>query len=199
MTKLTAIVSGFLLISLSLFSGAVPAFAHADLVSTTPVDGAALKSAPQSLTLSFNSTLLDEMVEVAVSNSDGELVSGVVAESAGTDAVAPWPADLPGDTYKVAYRIVSQDGHPVTGSFSFSYPDPETVTAEPTQDTTAEPEVTTMDDPTAEPETAAPETATPLVVEESPSDSESMLVWVLGFLALALVVAGYFIWRNRST
>jgi hypothetical protein len=34
---------------------------------------------------------------------------------------------------------------------------------------------------------------------ESPSDSGSMLVWVLGFLALALVVAGYFIWRKRST
>jgi methionine-rich copper-binding protein CopC len=194
MTKLTAILSGFLLISLALFSGAVPASAHADLVSTTPVDGAVLESAPQSLTLSFNSTLLEAMVELAVSNSDGELVSGVLVESVGTDAIAQWPAGLPGDAYEVAYRIVSQDGHPVTGSLRFSYPSPETVTAEPTPDTTAEPEVTTMDDPISEPETAVP-----LVTEESASDSESMLVWVLGFVALALVVAGYFIWRKRST
>ena len=194
MTKLTGVLSGFLLISLALFGGAVPASAHADLVSTTPVDGAVLESAPRTLTLSFNSTLLEGMVEVAVSNFAGELVSGVLVDSVGTDAVVQWPADLPGDTYKVAYRIVSQDGHPVTGSLRFSYPNPETVTAEPTPDTTAEPEVTTMDDPISEPETAVPR-----VTEEPASDSESMLVWVLGFVALALVVAGYFIWRKRST
>ena len=186
MTKLTGVLSGFLLISLALFGGAVPASAHADLVSTTPVDGAVLESAPRTLTLSFNSTLLEGMVEVAVSNFAGELVSGVLVESVGTDAIAQWPADLPGDTYKVAYRIVSQDGHPVTGSLRFSYPNSETVTAEL--------EVTTLDDPISEPETAVPR-----VTEEPASDSESMLVWVLGFVALALVVAGYFIWRKRST
>ena len=191
MTTVTAVLSGFLLISLSVFGGAVSASAHADVVSTTPVDGAVLDSAPQSLTLSFNSTLLDGMVEVAVSNSDGELVSGIVAESVGTDAIVQWPADLPGDTYQVSYRIVSQDGHPVTGSLRFSYPDPGAETAEP--------KVTTIDDPTAEPETMKPETAAPRVTKEPPSGSESDLMWVLGFLALALVVTGYFIWRKRST
>jgi methionine-rich copper-binding protein CopC len=186
MSTVTAVLSGFLLISLSVFGGAMSASAHADVVRTTPVDGAVLESAPQSLTLSFNSTLLEAMVEVAVSNSDGELVSGVLVESVGTDAIAQWPAGLPGDAYEVAYRIVSQDGHPVTGSLRFSYPNPETVTAEL--------EVTTLDDPISEPETAVPR-----VTEEPASDSESMLVWVLGFVALALVVAGYFIWRKRST
>ena len=48
-------------------------------------------------------------------------------------------------------------------------------------------------------ESMEPETAVPRVTEEPASDSESMLVWVLGFVALALVVAGYFIWRKRST
>ena len=192
MTTVTAVLFGFLLISLSVFGGAVSAAAHADVVITTPVDGAVLDSAPQSLTLSFNSTLLDGMVEVAVSNSDGELVSRIDAESEGTDAIVQWPADLPGDTYKVAYRIVSQDGHPVTGSLRFSYPNPGTVTAEP--ELTAEPEPTAMGDPIVEPETAAPR-----VAEKSSSGSESDLGWVLGFLALAIAVAGYFIWRKHST
>ena len=191
MSTVTAVLSGFLLISVSVFGGAVSASAHADVVGTTPIDGAVLDSAPQSLTLSFNSTLLDGMVEVAVSNSDGELVSGIVAESVGTDAIVLWPVDLPGDTYQVSYRIVSQDGHPVTGSLRFSYPNPEAETAEP--------EITTIDDPTAEPETMEPETAAPRVTKEPPSGSESDLMWVLGFLALALVVTGYFIWRKRST
>ena len=191
MPTVTAILSSILLISLSVCGGAVSASAHTDVVETTPVDGAVLESAPQSLTLSFNSTLLDGMVEVAASNSDGELVFGVVAESVGTEVIVQWPADLPGDTYKVSYRIVSQDGHPVTGSLRFSYPNPETVIAEP--------KITTMDDPTAEPETVEPETAAPRVAKESPSGPESDLMWVLGFLAIALVVTGYFIWRKRST
>ncbi len=189
MTKTTAFLAGLFLLSLSFLGGVGPAAAHAELVGTSPVDGAVLESAPESLTLSFNSTLLEGMVEVAVSNSAGELVTGVVAESAGTDAVAFWPADLPGDTYKVAYRIVSEDGHPVTGSFSFSYPDSATASASTSASAPAEPEVTTMDAPSAE----------PTAVEQSSSDSSSMVVWVLGFLALALIVAGYFIWRKRST
>ena len=191
MPTVTAILSSILLISLSVYGGALSASAHTDVVETTPVDGAVLESAPQSLTLSFNSTLLDGMVEVAASNSDGELVSGVVAESVGTEVIVQWPADLPGDTYKVSYRIVSQDGHPVTGSLRFSYPNPETVIVEP--------EITKMNDPTAEPETVEPETAAPRVAKESPSGPESHLMWILGFLAIALVVTGYFIWRKRST
>ena len=194
MSQFIAILAGFLLICFSVFGGALPASGHGELVSTVPVDGAILEGAPQSLTLSFTSTLLNGMVEVAVSNSAGELVSGVLVESVGADALVQWPAELPGDTYTVAYRIVSQDGHPVTGSLRFSYPNPETVTVEPTPDTTAEPEVTTMDDPISEPETAAPR-----VAEKSASGSESDLGWVLGFVALALAVPGYFIWRNRST
>ncbi len=180
-TKTASFLAGLFLLSLSFLGGAVPASADAALVSTDPSDGAVLENAPDSLTLSFNSTLLDGIAEVAVSNSAGELVTGVIAESAGTEVIAFWPADLPGGTYKVAYRIVAEDGHPVTGSFSFSYPDAATATADP--------EVTTMEAPTAEPTTT----------QQSATESSSMLVWVLGFVALALVAAGYFIWRKRST
>jgi methionine-rich copper-binding protein CopC len=175
--------------------GAVPASAHADLVSTDPVDGAVLEIAPTSITLSFNSKILEGLAELAVTNSDGELVTGVIAESAQTTATAQWPVDLPGDSYKVAYRIVSEDGHPITGSFSFSYPTSQTASpSESAPDsTTAEPQVSTMQTPSQESASAVP------LSTESPSESGSMLVWVLGFVALALVVAGYFIWRKRST
>lgn len=180
MTRAVAFFAGLLLLTTSVIGGKVPAFAHAELVSADPVDGAVLESAPESLTLSFNSSLLDGMAEIVVSNSAGEIVSGFVVESTGTRATAIWRADLPGDTYTVAYRIVSQDGHPVTGSLSFSYPDPTTASAS----AVAAPDVTTMVTPSAAP---------------ASSDSGPTLVWMLGFFALALVVAGYFIWRKRST
>lgn len=174
MTKVIAVLASFFLLSTGFIVGALPASAHAELVSTDPVDGSVLESAPESISLIFNSKILDSMVELAVSDSSGELIPGIVAESVQTTATALWPAALPGDTYTVAYRIVSEDGHPVTGSISFSYPE-------------------------SVPELVSESAAAVQVSTESGSESGAMLGWVLGFLALALVVVGYFIWRKRST
>jgi hypothetical protein len=197
MSKVVSILVGLLLISVSFISGAIPASAHADLTGTSPVDGAVLESEPESLTLSFNSRILDGMAEIAVTNSLDELVTGVVAESASTTVTALWPADLPGDTYVVAYRIVSEDGHPITGTFSFSYPDSQTVMAES--------DVTTVDIPTVEPDQTALEQSVAesannaSTSSDSPAATRSLLVWALGFLALVAVAAGLFRWRRRST
>jgi len=188
---------GLLLVSVSFIGGAIPASAHADLTGTSPVDGAVLESEPESLTLSFNSRILDGMAKIAVTNSLDELVTGVVAESASTTVTALWPADLPGDTYVVAYRIVSEDGHPITGTFSFSYPDSQTVMAES--------DVTTVDIPTVEPDQTALEQSVAesannaSTSSDSPAATRSLLVWALGFLALVAVAAGLFRWRRRST
>lgn len=195
MNKTIAFFAALFLMSTSFIGAAVPASAHADLVSTDPADGAVLQGAPESITLNFNSKILEGLAELAVTNSVGELVTGIVAESAQTTTTALWPVDLPGDTYKVAYRIVSEDGHPITGAFSFSYPALETTA--PSESASADPQVTAMQTPSAESAPAIPVSSESST--ESPSESGSMLVWVLGFLALALVVAGYFIWRKRST
>lgn len=185
MTKTIAFIASLFLLSASLIAGAVPASAHADLVSTDPVDGAVLESAPESLTLTFNSTILSGMAELAVTNSAEKLVDGILVESAQTTVTALWPVSLPGDTYKVAYRIVSEDGHPITGTFSFSYPGLQTTS------TTGSGSESVLTAATAEPEVSSTQT--------SPSESGSVLPWVIGFIAVALATAGYFIWRKRST
>ena len=206
MNKAFAVLASFFLVGVAFMVSAQPASSHADLVSTNPVDGAALGSAPESLVLSFNSLVLDGMAEVAVSDSAGEFVTGVVAETAETEVVVSWPGDLPGDTYNVAYRIVSEDGHPVTGSFTFSYPE----TSMPLTTETAAEEPIISAEPTPG-ETSNVEVASEVAVDSnsesssepssessSGSESGSLIVWVVGFLALAGVVASYFIWRKRS-
>ena len=194
MKKAFAFLASFFLVSVAFMGSAQLASAHADLVSTSPVDGAALDAAPESLVLSFNSLVLDGMAEVAVSDSAGELVTGVVAETAETEVVVSWPRDLPGDTYNVAYRIVSEDGHPVTGSFTFSYPE----TSMPLTAETAAEEPTISTEPTPD-QTSDVEVASEVTVDASSgSESGSTIVWVVGFLVLAGVVASYFIWRKRS-
>ena len=198
MKKACAFLASFFLVSVAFMGSAQPASAHADLVSTSPIDGAVLDAAPESLVLNFNSLVLDGMAEVAVSDSAGGLVTGVVAQTAETEVVVSWPGDLPGDTYNVAFRIVSEDGHPVTGSFTFSYP--ETSMPLTTESAAEEPIISAEPTPdqTSDIEVASEVTVDTGSESSSGSESGSMIVWVVGFLALAGVVASYFIWRKRS-
>ena len=101
-----------------------PAQGHAGLLYSTPEDGATLEIAPADIRLTFNEELFAELIEVSVLNDAGDLVMVTEAEQTpppGTDVIVPWPADLPPGQYSVAFRVVSADGHPVTGQITFSY------------------------------------------------------------------------------
>ncbi len=112
---------------------------HASLTSTDPADGSELAVAPAEVTLTFSEELLNELVEVSILDAAGDLVMATEAEQTpppGTDVIVPWPADLPPGQYSVAFRVVSEDGHPVTGQVSFSYADVAEPTTEPAVDPT---------------------------------------------------------------
>ena len=140
--------------ALAMLVGVTTASGHSQLVSSDPADGSLLSAPPTQLVLTFNEELLKEAVDVAIANGAGEVVSGDVAIVVGPIATIPWPADLPPDNYSVSYRIVSDDGHPITGSIGFSYTSnsntPSAAAIEPTP--VAKPEVT----PTSEPATGFP-------------------------------------------
>lgn len=95
-----------------------PALAHAGLVSSDPVDGALLTSAPDQVTLTFNEELLEQAVSVSVRDSDDTVLSTSVAEAAGATVIFDWPAAASAGEYRLAYRVVSADGHPVTGEIT---------------------------------------------------------------------------------
>jgi copper transport protein len=102
--------------------GATPAFAHASLTASEPRDGAVLTSAPKRVELRFN----EKVTAGAVHLIDA---SGKLRDDAGIDAkdeaiVVTLPPDLPQGTSIVSYRVISADGHPVTGSVTFSVGSP---------------------------------------------------------------------------
>ena len=98
---------------------ASPAAAHAELVATDPANGAQLAEAPDEIEMTFT-----ESVDVL---DDGfRLVDSVGATVPTPEPVAdghtiswPMPADLPDGPYTVTWKLVSSDGHPVAGAFSF--------------------------------------------------------------------------------
>ncbi len=106
-------------LALSLQAGAV--FAHAGLVSATPTEGATV-AAPTALTLTFNESVTLAFSGVTLKGPDGaELATGEAALDAdGTTLTIPAPADLAAGDYTVDWHALSDDGHKVHGTYSFT-------------------------------------------------------------------------------
>ena len=105
------------------------ASAHDELVSSSPDDGARV-TAPRALTLTYSESLVDTGFRVVVRGPDGP-VDGEV-ELSGARLVDRFSAPLSPGSYDVVWRVVSADGHPISGRMSF------TVRAAATPSTTSE-------------------------------------------------------------
>ncbi|MFD6878589.1 MULTISPECIES: copper resistance CopC/CopD family protein [unclassified Streptomyces] len=106
-----------------LLGGAGPASAHASLSGSDPADGVVLKTAPRQVTLTFTESVSFSDDSVRVLSPDNERANPRPAQHAdGKDNTARVELSdtLPQGTYTVAWRVVSADGHPISGAFVFS-------------------------------------------------------------------------------
>jgi copper resistance protein C len=109
----TALAFGGLLVVL----GAAPASAHASLVRSSPTDQSAVTTAPKIVSLTFDENIRVPSV-ILVTDADGAPV--VQGKTSVVDNIVSTRVGLgtSGD-YTVVYRVVSADGHPVSGRLSF--------------------------------------------------------------------------------
>lgn len=95
------------------------AAAHDVLVSSDPEDGAEVES-PSSFSLTFNNDPLDVNPVIAISGPDGqESALDVTPVVDGRDVYVELPEMSAGE-YAVSWRVVSSDGHPISGEQSFT-------------------------------------------------------------------------------
>lgn len=99
---------------------AAPASAHATLVSSNPSAGAVVDSAPGEVTLTFSETVNVALGRVVVVDPNGKEAEAGKASRDGDKVTSKLKKDLPRGTYVVSYRVVSADGHPISGAVSFS-------------------------------------------------------------------------------
>jgi copper transport protein len=101
---------------------ASPASAHAILRGTSPGDGEALATAPETVSLEFNEPVETGAGGLRVFNDEGVRVDEADATAAAeTDSVSvSLQPDLPEGTYVVSWRALSADAHPVHGAFVFT-------------------------------------------------------------------------------
>ena len=121
-------VLGLLLGVLSSIISAVAADAHVALRSVTPGDGETVATAPGRVTLEFNEPIGASFATVTVTGPSGDVGRGR-PDVDGTTVTQALTGDLPGGDYTVAFRVLSEDGHPVSDTTTFTVADASTTTA----------------------------------------------------------------------
>ena len=117
---MSAVLAGLAAVLL-VMAGALPAEAHTQFLSSAPSDGSASATAPATLVLTFSQAPLAGTADVIAESNTGEKVNLPVPVLGGPAISVDWPANQPAGTYRASWRVVSTDGHPVTGTLTFSY------------------------------------------------------------------------------
>ena len=99
-------------------AGASPAFAHDELLASTPENGQVFDTAPAEVALDFSDDILEVGTAIVVVDHHGGDVEVGDPVIAGAHVTAALPIDLEGD-YQVRWRAVSSDGHPIEGTIDF--------------------------------------------------------------------------------
>lgn len=174
-----AIAAAFALIGA--VAAAPPALAHDELVSTDPAADTTMAELPAELTLTFSSEIADDeganVVEVT-DETGADLTDGALSVR---DNILTQPLSGPASgAVTVLWKVVSSDGHPISGEFSFTVEQ-----AQPTPVPTVTVTITPTPEPTASESPTA--TATPEPVAAAGS---SPWPWIIGIVLAAGLVAG---------
>jgi methionine-rich copper-binding protein CopC len=194
---ITVLAAVLTFVALLLVAG--PASAHDQLLSSDPKDGATLDEPPASITLTFSAPPLDTGIEIALVGPDGVAAQGTDIQVDDEVVTAQLAPDLPAGTYDVAWHVVSSDGHPIDGEFSYAV----SWSPEPTGASTEEPEMTTQeaeptDEPTQAPDGAAEPTTASELAGAGGGAGASGLAVAGGILASVLVVLGVVVMMRRK-
>jgi methionine-rich copper-binding protein CopC len=152
-----------------------PAWAHTELLGTTPAKGATVTKAPAAIALKFSQSPNPDFTQIVVSDAAKQPVPvSRPAVEKGTAKVT-FTSPPANGVYTVAYRIVSSDGHTVKGSYTFTVADP----AQPSAAPSTAPATSTDPPTTAEgsaPANSAPaNSAAPIPAAENSPDDEGGL------------------------
>lgn len=175
---------------------ASPAAAHAGLVGSDPADAATLAEAPQQVTLTFSEEVR-EPAYVFVTGPDGRTHETGEVEVVGavTTQAVEVPEQSAGD-WSIAYRVVSSDGHPISGQLTFTVESDGSPTSAPSATPSDESTATPSAEPTATPTTEpGPDSAAD---SEADSEGNGGAPYVLAsILAVLLVTVAAFVTRRK--
>jgi copper resistance protein C len=176
-----SLLAAALLALLALLFTSGTAAAHDIVTGSDPADGATVATAPTQVSVTFDQAPQPGLATITVVGPDGaHHEQGPVSTQGDVVSVPVGPLPTAGD-YEIGYRIVSSDGHPVSGSIAFTLTTPSPAGASapgaPAAAAPADPAHAGHADPTAPPSPAA---------SAGDDPGGGVPTWV--FVAIALVV-----------
>lgn len=168
------------------------AAAHNVLVGSTPEDGSTITDQPGTIELVFDQAVQEQFAQVTI--FDAEETAYETGEPVATaNIVTQEVGDLPDGEYTISFRIVSADGHPVTGTLTFTM-----AAGESGGDAQTTGEAENADEGCPNwPDCGVQETATPAANAGSDDGGISPVV-IVGAAAALIVVIGTLAVRRRS-
>lgn len=138
-TRLRAAALGMVTALVVLLAPAAPAAAHDQLIGSDPAAGERLDSAPTALTLEYSAEVMElgAMVIVADATRDDWVQEEPVVD--GTAVSVALPEGMPAGGYEIRWRVVSSDGHPISGVIPFTVGDAEPYERTPSEAATPPP------------------------------------------------------------
>ncbi len=179
---------------LLLFAWPQSAAAHDSLVASDPAADSTIDTLPEDLTLTFSAALIsgEGSTAVVVTDADGNSITEGEPTVDGAMVTQPLIADAPAGDYTVLWQVVSSDGHPTDGEFSFSVTSSGDAADSPDATTSPEPEAAETETPLAPVETEQP-------AETAPDDPLlGALPWIIGAVVVAAGVGALIVVMRRS-
>jgi hypothetical protein len=147
---------------------------------------------PTAVSFTFGEQLLEQGNAVTITDtaSDIRLQVGAAAVRGDTVSVA-WPQGAGAGQFRAAFRVVSADGHPISGSITF--------TVAPSASGSPQPSAGAASAVPVASATASPTPASPVAVASRSTDRQGSITaaWVLGIGVVVLVGAVAILWSVR--
>lgn len=103
-----------------LILGTGVASAHATVIASSPADGSSVATSPTDVSITFSESISATSGGLSVLDRDGVRVDGGTSTVVdGRTLTTTITRALPDGTYVMTYRVLSADGHPVSGSSIF--------------------------------------------------------------------------------
>ena len=173
------------------------AFAHSHIQGSNPADGDVVTEPLEEIVLEFDGGIEQgSFIEVTTTAGEAVEVQDIeIGEGTLTGTVAE---PLANDEYQVNWSIISADGHPLEGEFTFTVDAevPEAVEEEEQ----AETETVEDEEPEEQSETETPQddsaTESAEQIDEGEESSSTMIMVIVGLAILAIV--GYILFMKRK-
>ena len=175
------IVSSLCVLALAVTISA-PALAHTHLTETNPADGATVTEAISTLTLQFDGQV-GEGSFVELTTSTGKEVEISSIEIGDDNMTATVAEPLTNDNYTVDWSIISADGHPLQGSYTFTVDAP-----------------TVVEEDAIEPETTDTETTTEEIVDTNAADEDksNTMTLIIAAVLVIVIISSLFVLLKRK-